>query len=342
MRDPKNAKLAALFDAEFKNDKDVHKFALIWASKAHTHINGLLRNRDVIKNISENPGIAYFAKNFIDYFYAHGVRGKDIGVRSLYRGVDTRTFNEISRKRGQNVFTIKDTGFVATSKERDIAEEFADRGGVVMKFRVKDLPNVPYVVIDENVSDFLMEEEVVFLPGAFEVTVKHDKAYAEYKCNVELVDMLRAIKIQSGGGGDKRLEIPDVSLHGKYAVYYRHVYDRSVEILGVVKLPKRQRDVLEFYKKELRPLEREYERMTGMIPEYQDLAWGDKDVVDRKTKRASYYVLMAVYNPKTREIEHYNYGHFDWLLEEAGVDFKRRDEVSKAVKDYMRVWCASG
>jgi hypothetical protein len=46
---------------------------------------------------------------------------------------------------------------------------------------------------------------------------------------------------------------------------------------------------------------------------------------------------MAIYNWKTRQIEHYHYGVFDWLLDESGYDMmKRKNEIASSIHDYMK------
>ena len=344
MQNARNAKLATLFDSDFKRDKDKHKFALLWSSKAYELINALLRDPNVINNISANPGIAYFAKHFIDYFYTNGVMPQRIGAKTLYRGIGIETITHHAKQSSSNkhVYRVHDTGFASTSKDKHIAQEFAGRDGLVLKFKVSELPKIPFVIIDDTVSDHLLEEEVLFLPGTFKLDAKNTKGYAEYKCNLALTTMLRALDVQTGGGIRDKFKIPDLALHNKYAVYYRHVYDRPVEIISVVKFPKRARDVRDFLKREILSRDREYTRMTNFIPEYQDLA--DSQAPDARRKRASYYVLMAIYNPKTRDIEHYNYGHFDLLLQEAGVDMSRRPEVKRHILEHIDLLraCAAG
>ena len=123
-------------NVKLQKDKNQHKFALIWASKAHKFINGLLRSPKVIRNMHNNPAISYFAKNFIEYFYSHGVMPKDIGAKSLYRGIGEDVFQMHAAKDAKDkTYSIKDQGFIAVSKEIHIAEDFAGRDGMLMKFK---------------------------------------------------------------------------------------------------------------------------------------------------------------------------------------------------------------
>jgi hypothetical protein len=88
---------------------------------------------------------------------------------------------------------------------------------------------------------------------------------------------------------------------------------------------------------------RYYEHTLHIIPEYSDLQARLKmtkcseERNDIHKKLNSYSVFMAIYNWKTRQIEHYHYGVFDWLLEESGYDMmKRKNEIASSIHDYMK------
>jgi hypothetical protein len=153
-------------DRTFVDNEDVHKYALLWASKFYTRISKIMRSKTPDEIVEKYPYALYFIKNYIKYFYKYGyykrhLESKDIKV--LYRGLSgdfpySTSFNENS--------------FISTTWKKEVAEkDFAKDGGIMCIFRVADLPDdVPFVIIDNNTDEMCNESEIVLLPGT--ITIK--------------------------------------------------------------------------------------------------------------------------------------------------------------------------
>jgi hypothetical protein len=141
-------------------------------------------------------------------------------------------------------------------------------------------------------------------------------------------------------------KVPRLSLRGKGAVYYRKVYNRPVEIIHCVWFPKKASDITRFAKERLEPIERFHQDGLTLIPEYIDLQMKIqednrkdlKSIDDLFQKQNSYNIFMAIYNWKTRQVEHYHYGWLDWMLSEGGYMhiINSKNDIEKTIQDYMR------
>ena len=76
---------AFMKDEIFKNDKSVHKYAILYSSSFFKVINYTVRHFD---DLSEHKYTCKFYLKFIKYFYKHGIYKKDLGkiTKYLYRG----------------------------------------------------------------------------------------------------------------------------------------------------------------------------------------------------------------------------------------------------------------
>lgn len=142
---------------------------------------------------------------------------------------------------------------------------------------------------------------------------------------------------------------PDIDLRRKYAVFYRAIHGRPVEIMSVTRLPKTNKRMMAFFKSDIYPKERYYENILDYIPEYQDLTAINKgaDIMTKysaeeravlRAKLSSYWAHMAIYNPDTREVEHITYAEYNCLLDDVGFDRSREQEIKAAVKNVMRLY----
>lgn len=148
------------------------------------------------------------------------------------------------------------------------------------------------------------------------------------------------------GGADSPFaneSIPDIDLRRKYAVFYRAIENREVEVLASFKLPKTNKDILPFWKTTIIPKEDYYDGVNRMIPELQDMiklnlsmkpSQEDRAILRRKI--ASFQPHIAIYNPRTREVEHITYTEYNCLIDELGFDRSRTKEIKRAVRRAMR------
>jgi hypothetical protein len=348
-----NVNVGYNLDRTFKKKKDPHKFALLWSSKFYKIFNSSMRSlvsKDSEEAISiffaSRPNTLYFAKGFVDYFYTYGVykeQLQNLTPKYLYRG--------ISNTLGTSSSIIADTTFISTSYSIDVARKFTNNKGSLLFLPLKHLPdNTPYVVIDHKMKSYLQEDEVVLLPEDLDIRYSKSKLrfQAKYKLNEILVNYIKN-KVQMGGGNNiekdfwQSLQVPRLSLRGKVAIYYRCVYNRPVEILHSVWFPKYAREVPEFMATTLKPVEKFLEDSIFIIPEYIDLE-NELQKCNDKTKREeilakqrSYTAFLAIYNWKTRNVEHYYHGYVNWMITEGGFDIiNKRRSIEIAIQEYMK------
>jgi hypothetical protein len=142
---------------------------------------------------------------------------------------------------------------------------------------------------------------------------------------------------------------PDIDLRRKYAVHYRAIQGRPVEVMSATRFPKTNKSMNAFFKSDIFPKESFYERVLIYIPEYQDIVAENKSPTIMTThtaqqraalraKMSSYWPHMAVYDPKTREVEHITYGDYDCLLDDLGFDRSRTQEIKDAIKQAMSLY----
>jgi len=335
--------MESFIDSNFIADPNPHKFPLLWSSKAHRGINRVLRftsYADIVQNLH---AARYFVSHFCYYFYQHGFYKHDIrqrGIRRLYRGVDD------SVDMFQTSKDVKDSGFIATSWAKTIALDFAKDNGVVLKFNVDDLPDdTPYVIIDQSLADHLVEKEVLLMPGKLTIVKgSHKHFIVTYKPSKIFISMFKNPLMM--GGTDSPLAnevIPNIDLRRKYAVFYRAIEGRPVEVLASFRLPKTNKEVIPFFKKVIHPQEAYYDRILNLIPEYQDMVVRNKsnDTTDEerralRKKLASYWPHIAIYNASVREVEHITYTEYDCLIDELDFDRSRTKEIKDRIAYAMR------
>jgi hypothetical protein len=226
--------------------------------------------------------------------------------------------------------------------------------GSIITLPLTDLPkDIPYVVVNDKIADYLQEDEIVLLPGVIKVESHANKICGKYEMYNILVNNLKG-RTEAGQKGGKAgftkqnkdlaelLGIPRLSLRNKVAIFYRQIHNRHVEVLNWRCFPKTNAEVDSYMRDHIVPLEQFYERTLHLYPDYKDL-WiafnAEKDSQKRRElnkKLMSYTVMMAVYNKKTNEIEHYHYGIFESMLSEADLDVtSRKEEITMRIKEYV-------
>lgn len=351
----KNTNIANGMDELFMDNSNVHKYALLWASRFYTHLNNIMSNISHEVIINDYPNTLYFIKNYINYFGEYGIYKKDLeglNIKQLYRGVS-------------NNFIVTNTNtnncFISTTWQHEIAQKFANHLGSIMIFKVKDLPsNIPFVVIED-----LGESEIVFLPGTISSNIadiliprftgnilKH-VYISKYKPNKKLIQLY--IDTQRGGKIKKQLqnniqtlenkrihnythfifsqlspylnEIPNISLAGKQIVFYRAIKDRDVDILDRLDIPAKEDEIYDFFNTRVKHCEEIFINITNLMPEVKELR---KTLTD-KEKLGSYNIYMAIYNKKSNIVEEVYYGIFKFMYSELYINTNRTDEIISAI-----------
>ena len=182
-----------LLNEDFRKDKNRHKYVILWSSKFYRLINRIMRIYH-LHDIMKTKYTRHFVKRMIKYFFEYGLEINELLKKGskLYRGLDkdfliTETYTE--------------NGFMSTSLSINVAKTFAGNGGNILMFDMVDLPSkTPFVIIDEDIDDGLLEKEVLFLPG----TIHIKKTSKDIKAYYSMDPYIKTIKdtIQDGGGHD--------------------------------------------------------------------------------------------------------------------------------------------
>lgn len=284
-----DAVFASMLDKRFKKSKNPHKFAILWTSKFYRAANGCMRSTSIDFQVQTLPHAIYFIQNYMEYFFKHGVYKKDIQKDSnrLFRGYKSQFSLPVN---------LIDDGFISVSIDIGVAKIFAANGGSIITFKTKQLPkNVPFVKITREIAPHYSEQEYVFLPG----TITSSHGFSEYKCNFDLVNMYRALPLSNMIGGVASLEESKIDLCGKLVVWYRVIYNRPPEIIGITKLPKTIKAVLECWKGNVEDNDIKYEDATLLIPEYQDFIKMVHDTslsVDERIEISRKITSYTIYN----------------------------------------------
>ena len=116
----------------------------------------------------------------------------------------------------------------------------------------------------------------------------------------------------TGGGNDMDtycdFDDCDIDFRNKLIVWYRAIYNRPAEILGVVQLPKTHKEVRKTWGAKMNDIDHKYESIAQWIPEYQDLIKA-KDLEESLEKRCeiiakmmSFDVFTAIYCKKSNKV----------------------------------------
>lgn len=308
-------------DVLFKKDTNPHKYAILYASKFYRVINPFLRD---IENHTNRKYICRFYISFINYFFEYGKKQRDIAkmTKKLYRGYT---------KLPNSSFT--DKAFISTTEDLSVAQRFASNG-VVLTFKTSKLPsNVPYVIIDDNIADYLFESEILFLPGIITVSKDLKATYSPLPNIKEMCDQI------GGGGGEDitNLEIPKMDLRGKIVVWYRVVQGRDPDIMDILTLPKTHKGVEIIFRTKVFPHDAYLQDIRSFIPEYVDLRDKNGKNQFESDKVHSYMVHMAIYDPLNKSIDTINYGVFDQVFSEI-FDISRKNSVINTILKYFKNW----
>jgi len=321
----------------FVKDENPNKFALFWASGIYKRINYNLRNVSFSEQFKATPNTFWFTKNYIAYFKKYGYTAKQLiekSINHLYRGI--RNTNYFQVKPGQ---TYNDTGFIATSYDLSVAKDIAEQDFVI-EFDVLSLPNeIPFIIIDDRIAEYLLESEVLIMPGTIQlIENKTGNTLAKYVPNLKLIDAYLRSKdpeiVMSGGA----LTIPKIDIEDKTLVFYRAIYNRPVEVLKVMYFPKNpSKEIL----RAIRKTENFFESMTEMIPEFMDLQkyLKSKNITEEEfkitfAKMNSYIVHIALWSSYTRKVETIHLFELPILFKE-NFDVSRSDDVENQLNKLL-------
>jgi hypothetical protein len=274
---------ATLKSKSFKNDKSEHKYAVLWASKFYRTINRIMRNKTFEEQVSTCPYAIKYIKHFLKYFDTHGVTAEQLLLKTnvLYRGITADYL--ISQEMQEN-------GFMSTSYKKHVAKSFANKGKI-LSFDIKKLPkDTKFAVIDQEIEDYLMEYEVLFLPGTIRILNVSEFVECSYVMNSELVS-----KYSGLSGGGELEDIPEIDPSEKLVVWYRAIPKKPVQIIAQIFVPKK--NALVFFKQNVLPMDDQIQRYIELIPDYN--------------KTNSYNIYMAIYDYKKKHIDTLHYGLFD-------------------------------
>ena len=310
-----------LKDEHFLTDEDEHKYVTLWTTRFHAHVNNILRKYDYEHLAKHSVWCKKYVEKMLWYFKKYGVSKQDLlqkDVKTLYRGYDNRFV--LTRE-------IIDTGFIATSSCKKVAEKFAcldtrHLAGKVIAISVEeDLPSdVVVVIINEDIADHLNENEFLLLPGTLSFREKFNgNIMYSYKKNedIEMFFQPRPIsktrKKSQMGGGDDFLSIPieaTTNICGMVVVWWRWIKNRPIQMINWIHLPADEEDIEYFMKNVVFKLDDEYLLHTQyLVPEYQDLKEKNmKRTPEEEELYASYAVHMAIYDPKKKKTLTLKYG----------------------------------
>jgi hypothetical protein len=321
---------AFLLDDDFREDKNPHKYIILWSSKFYRLINKVMRNHDISEILQRTKYIRRYITKMVKYFFKYGLYKDDLIKRSqkLYRGID---------KDFEIPLEYKESGFMSTTQSLSVAKSFAGKnGGNIIVFATNKLPtDTPFVRIDESIDEYLAEKEILFLPG----TIKLKKSSNYIKAVYEMNPLFRELHNDNAplqGGGLTIKDTDLIDLKGKYIVWWRAIKGRPVEVVSTMQMPRKSAEVARFFKEAVLPHDDKFEVKTNFIPEYMDLK--KKMLTNYKAVRKderelykSYMVHMGIYNAKTKEVLTIHYGVFDEMFNEELFNPQRTKEVHEAI-----------
>ena len=301
----------------FAKNTNAHKYAILWTSKFYRFINQVMRRHSFNVQQTSYPYAVRYIKHFIHYFDTFGITKSDLKVATLFRGI-TADFTPGA--------SIVDTAFIATSTDLHIAQSFAGKKGMILTFRVSDLPqDIKFIQIDSSISSHLQESEILLLPGKVTISRESNTNYCIYECNMDLVNMYKSLP--GTGGGLEADDIPMIDLADKLFVWYRAINDRPVEILAQITTPSDKDKVYSFVSRSVMRMDDRIQRINNYIPEYQDMLKTSTDI----QRINSFEIFVAVYDYKKRAILTLHYGMPDDFFANM-FDTKRTDEVISYIR----------
>jgi len=334
-------KVCRHLDQDFLGDTNIHKYALLWSSKFYQLINHIMRDVPLEKIITKYPCATYYVREYIKYFYQKGLTRDQLLQKytHLYRGV-TRDFDI--------THDYDEKALMSTTFDKRVAKRFAGEDGVVSIFPIESLPeNVPYLLIDDQICDYLLESEILFLPGHIRVRLMRNNLLMFYMMNQEMVSAYLNARVtqtdlHQGGGGVPEIE----SLGGYWVVFHREIIGRAPEILCKKHIPHNKKTIQRFFYYNVRRISDSYDQIMNLMPEVQDIKKLINDPIKSKIispkdesllyqKLFSYYTNIAIYDPYKNMVSTLYYGAPSDLYEEI-TDQTRNQEIIKAILDNCR------
>lgn len=318
-------------NAVFFANTNPDKFTLLWASNIHKKINKNMREVPLSFMKEKMPDMCYFLRGFLRNIFERGkTRDEllDMGLKNLYRGTDAMFFPSYEYR-----------GFTSTSFDRKIAKKFVQESkGSIMKFKITDLPTtVPYLIIDENVAEYLHENEVLLLPGRFSV-LNHFISNTEnglkqlqflYEPDIGYINELKKMKKSSkrkssetthvgGYGAYFSDDYPHIELTKKVVVFWRMLKDGPVDIMRWYVLPNTDNAVIKYFRETLQHVEMYFENTLKYVPEYYELMQyvkeesnyeaSPEEYQEKFTMLRQYDVQEAILDPSTGQVDTIHFG----------------------------------
>lgn len=296
--------------------------------ETHYKIKALMRS--VIPEVMYEvyPCSFHCIQSIMKQFFVQNNNKEDRGVVTLYRGVTRRCTESLDE--------WSDDGFISFTSNLSFAKRLAGYGGAIIKIDMGSLPASPLQI------NYGKEEEYLLLPGQFcciEDTTDNEERQrvvtVTYKVNSELIKSYTEMSCKSGC----KMAVPSPSnqLPGKIVVFYRHIHDRSPDIVRCYRVPDDEAKALFWLRLHCRYTMEDFLHMTDFIPEYQDLCVLCKDPSLTKEQRndaifkmMSYSVEMALYDPKKKRVETLNVSVPTCMFAEFYPDFAERAPVIEA------------
>ena len=326
----KDNNICNYLDRGFLTDKNPHKYTLLWASVFYRQINYIMRRVNTEIILKRFPCTTYYIVKYIRYFYKYGVTKDRLPqISQLYRGL-TNDF-EIKKSFVEN-------GFMSTSYDKTTAKKFAQDSGRIIIFPVELLPDdVPFVIINNTIADYLLEDEVLFLPGTIWTNRIKNNIVGKYKMNEPVINQYLStklpeskwVKLQQGGYYNGKTIDDLLSMGGKWLIFHRTIEGREPEILSNVEVPANKKKLIKFFKYDLKSIQDNYEHIMDLMTEVQDIMkiLNDKNQQLTELKESelirkmfSYTTYIAVYNPNTNTVETLYYDICPSLMKELSID----------------------
>ena len=312
------------------NPKDPLSAVKHWASGSYKVIQRALRNAPSITALAqESPNVLILVKALLRYANEYGGTKDSIlksKISTLYRGVSVVLDTEEN--------TLQEKGFMSTSRNIHVAEEFATKRGHIYTFDVNSLPSdFKGILIDETIDFVFQEEEILFLPGTVTLLQKHPRSlHCKYKTNKKYIQQLLEMttpQIQEYlGGGGAKMHFTIEDLMGTHLVFWRAIEGRPVELIETLHVPHTRAKALAYVGKHYRQLLADYDRIMYYIPTYMDLEKQYRETSTHAilTSMVSYSLHCAIVDPTTRTIKTTHWREGDAYLADI-FDMKRLKEV---------------
>lgn len=314
------------FSSSFLDRSDKHKYARLWAGKAHRKIAAIMRAFPVDVIHDTYPHCFFYIKKFLQIMYekepnqnlddyvpagtiTKGIL-KDAGIQYLYRGISEDT--DISNS------AICDPSFISFSIEKEVAVKFARDIGYVFQIAVKDLPeDFRGYSINREIDPVFLESEIVLPPGMLSFQYKKTLPIAtNYTPNQETIAVYMSKQVatptvvpddfEDGAAKTYKHKMTDSKVAGKTVVFYRAIAGCPIEFKNIYILSKNPATLHKQLEENISKYVDNWNHWNYIIPEYARLrkeAWRKDLSLSDRCKVAhvieSYDLHAAVFDEAT-------------------------------------------